>query len=89
MLGKDGLYLCPESFLKMGVFWYINHSRTPNCEFHKGKLRAVVDLIPSTELTLYYADLLSHPKNLLWCKAWDIDWARHDPVSVSKYLLTP
>ena len=77
MLGKDGLYLCPESFLKMGVFWYVNHSRIPNCRFDKGKLRAVVDLPSGTEVTLYYADLLSHPKNLLWCKAWDIDWSRH------------
>jgi hypothetical protein len=82
MLRSDGRYTCPESFLKMGVCWYINHSRTPNCEFVKGKLCAVTDLTPGVELTLYYRDLLSHPKNGGWCKAGDIDWRCHQSVLI-------
>ena len=80
MLRPDGRYTCPESFLKMGVCWYINHSRTPNCQFISGKLCAVTDLTPGVELTLYYRDLLSHPKNSSWCKAGDIDWCRHKSI---------
>jgi hypothetical protein len=83
MLRPDGRYTCPESFLRMSVCWYINHSRTPNCQFVKGKLCAIVDITSDTEVTLYYRDLLSHPKNRQWCTPHDINWTQHGNASLS------
>ena len=63
---ENGLYLAPSNFLAMSVFWYVNHSKTPNVEFMGNKLFAKHDINPGDELTLYYPDLLTHPKNATW-----------------------
>ncbi len=68
VLLTNGKYLSPLDFLKMGVFWYINHSESPNLEFKDNKLWSLEDIQPGDELTLYYSDLLTHPKNKLWYK---------------------
>ncbi len=68
ILLSSGHFLSPEDFLRMGVFWYINHAREPNVEFTCGRLRARHNIKPGDELTLYYSDLLTHPKNLTWVR---------------------
>jgi hypothetical protein len=69
VLLKSGLFLSPHNFLRMGVFWYINHAKYPNVLFENGKLYARTDIEAQEELTLYYSDLLTHPKNKLWINA--------------------
>jgi hypothetical protein len=69
---ENGLFLAPEDYLRMGVFWYVNHARTPNLRFENGRLYAHRMICAGEELTLYYSDLLTHPKNLLWVTNTDI-----------------
>jgi len=69
VLLTSGVYLSPENFLRMGVFWYINHAKRPNLLFEHHKLYARRDIACGEELTLYYSDLLTHPKNKLWVNA--------------------
>jgi SET domain-containing protein len=56
----------------MGVFWYVNHAKRPGLVFQKQRLSALRDIAAGEELTLYYSDLLTHPKNKLWVKPSDI-----------------
>ncbi len=72
VLLRSGLFLSPQNFLRMGVFWYINHAKEPNVVFEKHKLYTKRTVAVGEELTLYYSDLLTHPKNLLWVKDSDI-----------------
>lgn len=72
VLLENGLYLSPQNFLRMGVFWYVNHAKCPNLVFENQKLYARRKLAAGEELTLYYSDLLTHPKNKLWVRPDDI-----------------
>ncbi len=65
---ESGLYLAPANFTVMAVFWYINHAKRPNTKVIEGKIYAARDLEPEEELTMYYPDLLTHPKNKLWLR---------------------
>ncbi len=65
---ESGLYFAPANFAAMSVFWYINHAREPNLEMVGTKLFAAHDIEPGEEITMYYLDLLTHPKNQLWVK---------------------
>lgn len=76
VLLPDGLFLSPENFLRMGVFWYINHARVPNLVFERHRLRTARPIDTGEELTLYYSDLLTHPKNVPWAQEIDIDRTR-------------
>lgn len=69
VLLDSGEYLAPQNFMRMGVFWFVNHAREPNVRFAGGRLFALKDLAPDDELTLYYSDLLTHPKNRLWVRS--------------------
>ena len=72
VLLTSGLFLSPENFLRMGVFWYVNHAKQPNAVFESNRMYARTAISAGEELTLYYSDLLTHPKNLLWVKPTDI-----------------
>lgn len=72
ILLESGRFLSPENFLRMGVFWYINHAKVPNVAFDGKRLTAVRGIRPGEELTLYYSDLLTHPKNKLWVRPSDV-----------------
>jgi SET domain len=63
---ESGKFLAPENFAAMNIFWYINHDRNPNVTVDRWKLYANRDIEPGEELTLYYPDLLTHPKNIEW-----------------------
>lgn len=63
-----GRYLAPSNFTAMSVFWYINHAKDPNLIYKDGRLLTARDIEPGEELTLYYPDLLTHPKNKLWVR---------------------
>jgi hypothetical protein len=64
----SGLYLAPAKFTMMSVFWYINHAKVPNTAVQGNTIYAARDLEPGEEVTMYYPDLLTHPKNLLWVR---------------------
>lgn len=72
VLLDSGLFLSPQNFLRMGIFWYVNHAKAPNLVFERHRLYAAREIAPGEELTLYYSDLLTHPKNKEWVKPWDI-----------------
>lgn len=73
VLLPDGVtFLAPLSFHHMGIFWYVNHAREPNAAFMDRTMFAIRPIAPNDEITLYYSDLLTHPKNLLWVKEADI-----------------
>lgn len=63
---ETDLYLAPANFAAMSVFWYINHAREPIVDTDGWKLYTARDVEPGEELTLYYPDLLTHPKNADW-----------------------
>lgn len=63
---ENGLYLAPANFSLMSIFWYINHDRKPNIVTDRWKLFAARDIEQGEELTMYYPDLLTHPKNKEW-----------------------
>jgi hypothetical protein len=63
---ESGLYLAPANFAAMSVIWYINHAKEPNLEARAWQLHAARDIEIGDELTMYYPDLLTHPKNRLW-----------------------
>ncbi len=63
---ETGEFLAPANFALMSVFWYINHDRDPNIATHKWQLFAARNIKPGEELTIYYPDLLTHPKNKEW-----------------------
>lgn len=63
---ESGEFLAPASFAAMSVFWYINHQREPNVRQDAWKMYTSRDIEPGEELTLYYPDLLTHPKNPEW-----------------------
>ena len=65
---ESGLYLAPAKFTMMSVFWYINHAKEPNTAMQGNAIYAARDLEPGEEVTMYYPDLLTHPKNLLWVR---------------------
>lgn len=65
---ESGLYLAPADFAVMSVFWYINHAKRPNTQTSGWKLYAAQDLSPGQEITMYYPDLTTHPKNKLWVR---------------------
>lgn len=65
---ESGLYFAPDNFAAMSVLWYINHAKDPNTEFIQGRLSAAKEIEPGEELTMYYPDLLTHPKNKLWVR---------------------
>lgn len=65
---ESGLYLAPINFTMMSVFWYINHAKRPNTLVVDGKIHAARDIEPGEEVTMYYPDLLTHPKNKLWIR---------------------
>jgi hypothetical protein len=72
-LKGDSLYWCPRDFFYMGKFWYINHAKEPNVVMSDNmRLVAARDIHPGEELTMYYKDLLTHPKNKLWVQETDI-----------------
>ncbi len=50
----------------MSLFWYINHDKNPNVIANAWKLFATRTINPGEEVTLYYPDLLTHPKNQEW-----------------------
>lgn len=62
----SGEFLAPANFALMSVFWYINHDRDPNVAADKWRLFADRNIDAGEELTLYYPDLLTHPKNREW-----------------------
>ncbi len=68
----SGQYLCPPDFLKMGVFWYLNHAKHPNLVFENKRLYTCRPVQRGEELTVYYSDLLTHPENKLWVRECDI-----------------
>lgn len=68
VLLDSNAYLAPACFTAMSVFWYINHAKEPNVGFIDHKLHALHPIKPGEELTLYYPDLLTHPKNKLWVR---------------------
>lgn len=68
MLLASGKYMAPTNFAAMSVFWYINHARQPNITIVGGKLHTARKIDPGEELTLYYPDLLTHPKNKHWVR---------------------
>ena len=72
ILLDSGRFLSPDDFLRMGMFWYINHAKEPNVTFDGRRLTAAQDIMPGDEVTLYYSDLLTHPKNKLWVRPSDI-----------------
>ena len=72
VLLPEGLFLSPNNFLRMGVFWYINHAREPNLSFERQRLCARRPIQSGEELFLYYSDLLTHPRNKLWVQPSDI-----------------
>ncbi len=63
---ESGKFLAPADFSSMSVFWYMNHDRAPNVVAKGWKLFAAKDIEPGDELTLYYPDLLTHPRNKEW-----------------------
>lgn len=63
---ESGKFLAPANFAMMSVFWYINHNREPNVVADKWRLFARRNIEPNEELTLFYPDLLTHPKNKAW-----------------------
>jgi len=63
---ESGLYLSPANFAVMSVFWYINHAREPNVGTEQWRLFAACDIEPDEEITIYYPDLITHPKNHEW-----------------------
>jgi hypothetical protein len=65
---EDEIFLCPESFHTMNVFWYINHSDTPNLVWTEGRLFSKRKVHSGEELTIFYHDLETHPKNIIWYK---------------------
>ena len=65
---ESGLYIAPANFTMMSVFWYVNHAKHPNTDLSDGKLYAAGDIEPGEEVTMYYPDLLTHPKNKLWVR---------------------
>lgn len=72
-LKEEQLYWCPKDFFFMGKFWYINHSKNPNTAMNEDmRLVAARDIQAGEELTTYYNDLLTHPKNKLWVTESDI-----------------
>lgn len=62
----SGLYLAPANFAVMSVLWYINHAREPNLQTEGWRLYATRDIDEGEELTMYYPDLFTHPKNKEW-----------------------
>jgi SET domain-containing protein len=68
-LGQDN-FKAPKDFLKMGILWYLNHNNNPNLAFINGRLHAIRNIKAQEELTIYYPDLESHPKNLIWNKEY-------------------
>lgn len=65
-------FMAPLSFHHMGVFWYTNHQRDPNTAFHDRTMFAIKPIEPGDEISLYYSDLTTHPKNLEWVSMSDI-----------------
>lgn len=63
---ESGKFLAPASFAAMSVFWYINHDKEPNVAADKWRLFANRDIEPGEEMTIFYPDLLTHPKNQAW-----------------------
>jgi hypothetical protein len=54
----SGTWYCPHSFNEMTVSYYLNHSKTPNCEAVKGGIYFVAarDILAGEELTVDYED---------------------------------
>ncbi|HEX8591459.1 MAG TPA: SET domain-containing protein, partial [Candidatus Paceibacterota bacterium] len=50
VLLSNGKYLSPHNFLKMGVFWYINHAKEPNLCFENSRLSSLRDIDTGEEL---------------------------------------
>lgn len=65
-LTENGNFLCPDNFHHMNIFWYLNHSNEPNLSWTKDGIFAKRKIEKGEELTVYYSDLLTHPKNKLW-----------------------
>ncbi len=63
---ENGEFMAPENFAVMSIFWYINHDRNPNVVANRWRLFTARTIEPGEELTLYYPDLLTHPKNKAW-----------------------
>lgn len=63
---ESGDFLAPANFARMAVFWYINHDRGANVIADRWRLFADRNIKPGEELTLYYPDLITHPKNKEW-----------------------
>ncbi len=63
---ESGYFLAPANFAMMSIFWYINHDKNPNIVTEKWRLFTARDIEPGEELTMYYPDLLTHPKNKAW-----------------------
>jgi SET domain len=63
---NSGKFLVPPNFASMTFFWYINHDRDPNVVADRWQLFAGRDIEVGEELTLYYPDVLTHPRNKEW-----------------------
>ena len=63
---ESAKFLVPPNFATMSLFWYINHDREPNVVADKWHLSTNRDIEAGEELTLYYPDILTHPKNKEW-----------------------
>jgi SET domain-containing protein len=63
---SNNRFLCPENFNQMTIFWYLNHSNLPNVSWLKEGFYSNREILKNEELTVYYPDLLTHPKNKLW-----------------------
>lgn len=57
--------LCPVSFDRMDVSWYINHSTNPNCIYdeEKDEVRTIKYIEIGSELTLDYFKTFKDPRN--------------------------
>jgi len=69
-LTESGAFLCPENFHHMNIFWYLNHSNTPNLQWTKNGTFTNRKIKKGEELTVFYTDLETHPKNKIWNKSY-------------------
>jgi hypothetical protein len=60
---KEGFWI-PSDFNRMGVWWFINHSESPNIEYVGNDILAARDIAAGEELTINYRTLDEDFSNL-------------------------